>query len=330
MPIKPIPPRKGKSPYWSGRGSHLGVRVNRSTKAGKRALAVKVIRQWEREIEGHTFRQPGEPTFGEAAAEYMKHDGERRFVNPLLDVFEHTPLKAIDQAAIDRAALQLYPNASAATRNRHVYTPMSAILQRAGIDRRLRRPEGSAGKAATGWLWPEEAERLFAEAETLNPEFALLLRVLCYTGMRLSEALKLRTDSVRLGEAFAYVPTTKNGKPRTVHLPNHLVAALANHPRGMERPDERVFRFSKGGHIYSLLTAAASRAGVTLPERQAFHLFRHTWATWMRRYAGLDTSGLVATGAWTSRHAAARYEHVVVSEEARRADMLPVPKLRIA
>jgi integrase len=75
--------------------------------------------------------------------------------------------------------------------------------------------------------------------------------------------------------------------------------------------------------LYSLLKAAALKAGVDLPERSAFHIFRHTYATWMRREAGLDTKGLVATGAWKDRKSADRYEHVVVSEEARKAALLP-------
>ena len=43
----------------------------------------------------------------------------------------------------------------------------------------------------------------------------------------------------------------------------------------------------------------------------------------MRRYGGLDTRGLVGTGAWRDAHSAARYEHVVVTEEAARASLLP-------
>ena len=65
-------------------------------------------------------------------------------------------------------------------------------------------------------------------------------------------------------------------------------------------------------------------AGVHIPERVAYHIFRHTWAAWMRRYGGLDTSGLVATGAWRSHSAAKLYEHAEASEEARKADLLPV------
>ena len=43
----------------------------------------------------------------------------------------------------------------------------------------------------------------------------------------------------------------------------------------------------------------------------------------MRRYGGLDTSGLVGTGAWKSPRGAAIYEHVEVSEEAQKAALLP-------
>jgi hypothetical protein len=35
---------------------------------------------------------------------------------------------------------------------------------------------------------------------------------------------------------------------------------------------------AKSGHLYSLLKVAAFRAGVDLPERSAFHIFRHTYA----------------------------------------------------
>jgi len=326
MPIRPIPPRAGKTPYWYGRGSHLGRRVNRSTQARERRLALKIIHKWEREIERGEFAEPGEPTFAGAVATYIKSGGERRVLGPLLEHFKTTPLKRIDQAAIDAAADALYPSASSATRNRNVYTPMSAVLKRAGAqyDFRVRRPKGSAGRRLSEWLWPEQAFSLFEAADGLDAEFGLLLRVLTYTGCRLGEMLALNCDDLRVSEAFAFVRVSKNGDPQPVFLPPVLVAALANHPRGLERGKARVFRFAKSGHIYSLLRAAAAHAAVTLPDRQAFHILRHTYATWMRRYGGLDTAGLVGTQRWKDLKSADRYTHVVVGEEARRAASLPV------
>jgi integrase len=105
-------------------------------------------------------------------------------------------------------------------------------------------------------------------------------------------------------------------------LPPVIVAALATHPRGMARVG-KLFRFGKNGRLYTWLGEAARAAGVEIPQGVAFHAFRHTWGAWLRRYAGLDTTGLVATGAWRSRQAAAVYEHSEQSEEARKADLLP-------
>lgn len=325
MPLKLVPPREGKTPYWYVRGTHRGVFMDRSTKETGRAAALRWLRKWRDEIDGGELSVPGEPTFLDAAVAYMAATGQERFLPPLVERLGRLPLRLVDQAAIDALALELYPTATPATRNRHVYSPISAILRHAGVRLDLRRPKGAAGRQNTSWLWPEEAFRLLDAARERDPEFGLLLTVLLYTGLRLNEALALTTSDVRLTECFAWVRRTKNDDPRPLHLPPVVVAALANHPRGLDRPRQRVFRFRKSGALYLHLQASAARAGIELPERSAFHLLRHTWATWMRRYGGLDTAGLVGTQAWRDRKSAGRYEHVVVSEEARRADLLPTP-----
>jgi integrase len=321
MPLKLIPPREGLSSNWRVRGTYLKQYVDRSAGTSDRGVAFKVLKDFEHQIEVGEFVKNIGPTFASVAASYMKAGGERTYFLKLLKHFGETPIEQMDQAAIDAAASALYPKASPATRNRQVYTPVSAALRHAGVVIALRRPKGSGGKKATSWLWPEQAFRLFAEAEKLSLEFAALLVFLCYTGLRLSEALRVKWNDVRLDEAFAYVPDTKNGEPRPVFLPRPVVELFTRIKQ--DRP--KVFRFSKGGHIYSLLTAAAAKAEVTLPERSAFHLFRHTYATWMRRFGKLDTRGLIGTGTWKNRKSVERYEHVEVTEEAMKAALLPIP-----
>jgi integrase len=331
MPLKLVPPRQGKSPHWTIRGTYLGRYVDRSAGTPKRAIALKALARIQDDIERGQLPERGEPTFASAVAAYVNagnvkgktpaRERENRVrLRRLVEHFGDTPLSQIDQQAIDGAATLLCGESSAATRNRSVYTPVSAILRNAGARVDLRRPRGAGGAKATAWLWPEQAEAIFAEAEKLDQTFASLLIVLCYTGMRLSEALELTWNDVRLEDGFAYVSDTKNDDPRAVFLPPVVVATLANLSK---RADDRIFRFAKSGHLYHLLRAAAFRAGVDLPGRSAFHIFRHTYATWMRRYAGLDTKGLVATGAWRDRKSADRYEHVAVTEEARKAVLLP-------
>jgi integrase len=183
---------------------------------------------------------------------------------------------------------------------------------------------GSGGNKSTAWLWPEQAFRLFDEAEKIDKRFAALIITLCYTGMRLGEALGLTWDQVRLQDGYAYLPDTKNGEPRAVFLPPVAVAVLATLGGG---DTGRVFGFAKSGHLYNLLRAASARAEVSLPDRSAFHIFRHSYATWMRRFGGLDSRGLVGTGAWRDSKSADRYSHTVITEEAMKANLLPVRRI---
>lgn len=328
MPIKLIPPDPSRSAYYYGRGTHLGEFVNRSTRAVRAKLAKSIIKAWEREIENRIVS--GTPaatrvstTFTDAANSYMKAGGDRRPIGNLIAYFEHNTVDEITQTVLDEAALTMFPDHSAATRNREVYTPVSAVLKHAGVKTIFRRPKGARGRELSGWLWPEEAERLFTAARDIDAEFGALLVFLCYTGCRLSEALKLTCDELRLADAEALIRQTKNGDPRRVFLPPVIVAELGNHPRGLERKGERVFRYAKSGRLYTMLDDAATAAQVKMPDRQAFHLLRHTYASWMRRFAGADTQSLIATGAWRSAQSASRYAHSVVSEEARLAALLP-------
>jgi len=327
MPIKLIPPRERFSPYYYGRGTYLGVFVNRSTKADRVPIAKRVIKQWEHDIERGRFATDKGPTFLSASVSYMQAGGERTYVAKLIGFFGETPLSEIDQAAVDCAAVALYPQASNATRNRSVYTPISAILRHAGKGFDLRRPKDAQGRQLTGWLTEEQAFALLAAAIELDIEFGVFCTILLYTGCRLSEPLKVRCADVNLSGAEMFVPTTKNGEPRRVFLPVTAVTALANHPRGLTRGTDRVFRFTKSGALYGMLRQAAKTAGVALPAREAFHIFCHTYATWFRRYADADLDTLVATGRWKSRQAAQRYMHTVVSEESQRAELLPALSL---
>lgn len=326
MPLKLWAPRPGKTPNWTIRGSYFGTRVNKSSGTADRKKATQVKKKIEQEIERGEFSEPSSPVFASAVMGYVKAGRAERHLRPLVNRLGETPLSKITQSLIDEVAAELFPDATPATRNRQVYTPISAVLKHAGIETHIRRPSNSKGTRRVTWLWPEQAFRLLDEAEAIDLEFRILLTVLLYTGLRLSEALGLEVDNVRLSESYAYVPDTKNDDPRAVFLPPEAVAALANHPSGLDRPGARVFAsYKQNNRLFDMLTAALHMAQITLPKGTAFHVFRHSWASWMRRFGGLDTRGLVATGAWRDRESASRYEHVVVTEEARKAELLPRP-----
>lgn len=340
MPLKLVPPRKGKSPNYRIRGTYLGQYVDRTTGTPVEATAKQFLAALKREIERGRLaepvsEEPKETVFEEAALAYLKTGGDGKYLGKfdpkarvwIGGVIPHligTPLSEITQQRIDAIAAEMYPHASAATRNRHVYTPISAVLKHAGRDFKVKRPKGWRGSQRVTWLDPKDAFVMLEKAKAEDYEFGIFLTFLLYTGSRLNEALELTCDRVSLAENFAYYPKTKNDDPRAVYLPHYLVGEMANHPRGMDRGKQRVFRFRKCGRLYTLMGKVKEATGPSVSD-VTFHTYRHTWATWMRRYAGLDTRGLLATGTWRDAVSARRYEHVVASEESKKADLLPTP-----
>ncbi len=326
MPLKLIPPKAGRNPNFRVRGTHMGYYVDRTCGTSTKAVAQKVLASIKGEIEAGRVAQKGDPTFASAAIAYLSVGGEKRFLGPLNNWFGETPLKNIDQIMLDKAAKEIYPDASPATRNRQVYTPILAILGHAGLATKFKRPKGAQGNARVAFLEPEQAWRLIESAEAADPEIAALMTLCLYTGMRASEALGLRCEDVVLKEGAAYVGRTKNGDPRAVHLPQAAIVALANHPRGLDRAD-RVFRWVKTDPkssmaFYGLLKEIYAKAGVD-PKGAPVHILRHTYATWMRRYANADERDLTDTGAWRDRGSVRRYVHTQVSEAAKLADKMP-------
>jgi integrase len=341
MPLKLVPPRKGKSPNFTIRGSYLGIAVDKSSGTHKRSVARTILANLERAIERGEYPPKEAPannrerTFLTAAVAYMEAGRRSRYVARLIKRFGTTPLEQIDQAVIDEAAFALFPYAAPSTRNASVYTPVSAILHHAGVDLKLRRPKGAKGRIVTDWLRQQDAAGIIQAADSFDPEFALLLRFLLYTGLRLGEALALRWTDVELESGMVWVRRQKGGIASDLRMRADLREKMAAH--GPREPNSRVFRFHQGGDLKHKLTRAKlAYLGLPCPARRPigwrppanrlawanFHTFRHTFATWMRR-AGTDVQGLVATGNWRDQRSAARYAHVVPREEWQRVDDLP-------
>lgn len=315
MPLKLVEPKAGRTPNWTIRGTYLGVRVNRATATPRKSVAQAMLVRIREEIERGAFAASGGPTFASAAISYLDAGGDDRFLAKLNRHFGDTPLEKINQAAIDRAAVKLYPNSPATTRNRQVYTPMSAILKRAGIEVKIKRPKGWRGKARLHWLRPEQAIPLLKAAGSVDARFGALCTFLTYCGVRLSEALNLTPKNLDLSRSYAFIADSKNGEPQAVYLPPVVVAALA----GLNLEGKTVFSLVKSGRLYSMLKEAEKLSGVSIPDGIAFHIFRHTYGAWMKR-EGVD---LIHTGRWKDEASTRVYEHVDFGTEAMRAKNLP-------
>jgi integrase len=343
--LKLIPPKPGRTSFYAVRGTYLGQYVDRSAKTGDRATARKVLDKIKREIERGEFAEKAGPTFASAATGYMNAGGERRFMAPILMQVGHIALEKVDQAAIDKAAMAICPLGSPATRNRQIYTPITAVLRHAEVALPVRRPKGAQGTPRQHWLRPEQSESMLSAAWVLHPRFAALLTTLLYTGCRLSEALALDIADVHLDEGFAIFRQTKNGEPQSVHLPPAVVRAIrlalaepgnaswkpSNPKKTLKGPrtEGSVFCLTKSGALYALLAKVEAASGVAIPDGVSFHILRHTYGAWMRR-AG---QRLEETGRWKSRGGAKAYDHFEISAAAKVADQFPgagaMPALKI-
>lgn len=355
MPLYLQAPRGPKAPNYKVRGTHQGIVVDRSTETDSEREATKKLKQWEREIERGEYADPRqkpadavrrdkELVFGDAAIAYMVAGAPQHERKYLLDILamtgEHAlgpiPLRdSIDdrrkfQIALDRAAKILKPNVTPATRNRVIYTPVSAALKHVGFDHRIKRPKGSLGRTITTFLQPEQAAALFAACDSISAEFGLFVRLVCYTGMRRNEAFNIKVGWLSLADRSIHLPAdiTKNRQARTVWLTDDLIVRLANHPRGLQRHhDEQLFLGYNRSNAVRKLKRALKMAGLRFAPREGcFHLLCHTYATWMGRYNNMGAEQLVKTGRWKDARSAARYNHTSMQEEAKKADNLPVFK----
>ena len=268
-------------------------------------------------------------TFAHAALDYLDHGGNERFMKPLADYFGTTLLREIDQDAIDKAAKKLLPKASPATRNRQVYTPVSAVLHHAARKKWCDAPLIARPKVPPGvvrFLKPDERERLIAACA---PHLKPLVIFMLYTGARTCEAIWLTWDHVDLDREQARFVKTKNGDARSVPLHSRVMEALTalKHREGevfltpagtpYARP-QRIDDTSAGTRIKTAFNAACRRAGI---KDFTPHCCRHDWATAFYQ-ATHDLAALQYLGGWKTVSMVLRYAHTDVSNHAASIEML--------
>lgn len=304
MPLKPYLRPSG---VYHIRGVHHGVRVDRSAGARSLAVAKQVAESIEREIFDEVIlKKPKDRTFAEAAAAYMRGGGERGVMTPLLLELRETPLSRVTQDVIDELATKLYPDGANSTKNRKVYTPISAVLNYAADAwgtprRRLRRPKQPMGRI--DWRTPAEIELWIG----WGGPWARLITFYAGTGARASEGVGLDWEDVSPAaqRITFWDDETKGGYARHVDLPQRVIRALP------QRAEGRVWRGQRGDpfHAYDAINLGLARRAERrgLPHLH-LHVLRHTWATWAYAVTK-DLDFVMRQGGWKSPALAMRYIH---------------------
>lgn len=291
MPLK-IKPR-GK--VWHYSGTIAGRRLRGSCGTSDKATAQRITaeieaKEWKRHLDG-----PGaHVTFAQAAIAYRQAEKPTRFLDVIEDHWQDTLIREISAGAIRQSAIQLYPKAKAATRNRQVIVPTQAIINHA---------------ASLDWCSPIKVKRFPVDAKSKEPAtlewvqaFAAHasphLAALCYfmfgTGARIGEAVALTWANLDLTKRTAILSGLKP-KPwtRTAHLPPPVLAAMANIPSNRD-PAEPVFQYLEAGNVKQVWDNVIDRAGIP---RLTPHSCRHGFATGMLQ-RGYDPKTVAQAGGW--------------------------------
>ncbi len=129
------------------------------------------------------------------------------------------------------------------------------------------------------FLVPEELEKLFVETkQSKSPLLYPLIKLLAHTGLRRSEALKLKWTDVDLDSGFVHIRKSKNGSSRVIPLEGGAITALGL----LSKNNEFIFSRPNGSRqrldSFRLpLQRAAKRAGIK--KRVDLHCLRHSYGS---------------------------------------------------
>ena len=276
-----------------------GRRVRRSAKTSDRRLAedIAIKDEW-RNRHAAVHGPEAVLTFGEALALYVDAGKDTRFLLPILDRLGSVRVGDVKPQIIRSLAKELYPDASPATWNRHVITPIRAVINHAAESglcphiRVKRFPEAKKQHKPGSAEWLRKFR-----AACSSQHMAALARFMFETGARIGEAVALTWDDTSLQDGLASFGKTKNGDPHIVYLSPGMVADLANLPPAT-RNTRKVFAYSSRHSVYGAWQTACDRAGIEYlsPHKAG----RHGFATELIVRHGVDIPTTAKLGNWKS------------------------------
>lgn len=281
---------------WHYSGTVAGRRLRGSTRTALKDQAEIIANEAERRfLKGS--RDPGSVlTFAQAAIEYRKERGAKRYLELVEDYWRDTPVGEITSGSVTRAAIELLPGKPGAYRNRAVLVPTMAVINyAAALDlcpplKVKRFPEQHATKEPATWEW---VEAFMAHS---SPHLGALCCFMFCTAARISEALAVRWRDIDLEAGTVRITMRKlGGKVRVAEMPPELVAALAN-LSGERAADGRPFPYASYRACADPWEVAIRRAGI---KRLTPHSCRHGFATTLL-HSGVDVVTVAKLGGWES------------------------------
>jgi len=133
------------------------------------------------------------------------------------------------------------------------------------------------------YLSPRELSALLEESRR-NLRDHCLLEFIYATGVRVSEAVEMRVESVNLADRTAFVRRGKGGKDRLVIMSEHVARELQEYLNKRSTPSPFLFTNRWGRkltprYVEKMISRYAEKAGIE--KKVTPHVLRHTFATHM-------------------------------------------------
>lgn len=146
-------------------------------------------------------------------------------------------------------------------------------------------------------------------------QHAIMLRLLFYTGVRVSELCRFQVADVDLDGCTIRVDQGKGSKDRYVLFGKTFATALRTHVAAHPQnrwvfQTKRATRFSTR-RVQQIVKQYAELAGV----KATPHTFRHQAITWLTRHSGLADAELQLITGHARRETLAIYQHVALDDQ---------------
>jgi integrase len=209
-----------------------------------------------------------------------------------------------------------------------IVSQVARIVRKAGLDyegwryvsRHVRRlcdlQPAKKGRRLPKILTAEEFRRFYQILDrTEDVQHSLMLRLLFYTGVRVSELCRIEVSDVDLENYKIFVNQGKGLKDRYVLFGKSFATALKTHIAAHKHnrylfQTRRATKFSTR-RIEQIVKVYAEEAGV----KATPHTFRHQAITWLTRHSGLADAELQLITGHARRETLSIYQHVALDGE---------------
>jgi integrase/recombinase XerD len=205
---------------------------------------------------------------------------------------------------------------------------IARIVRRAGLDyegwryvsKRVRKEcdlkPKKKGRRLPKILTADDFRRFFEVLDRSDDiQHSLMLRLLFFTGMRVSELCNTEVSDVDLEACRIRANQGKGGKDRTVLFGKSFAVALRTHIAS--HPDNRWLFQTRRNTRYStrrvqqIVALYAEKAGV----KATPHTFRHQCITWLTRHSGMADAELQIISGHAVRTSLAIYQHISLDQD---------------